>query len=68
MMCSNYFLSHVKVSSFPVFTIIVCSSPVDVPRIKYGFLDKKSSTWTWLDVTSPISRNAEKVFHLVANL
>ncbi|XP_071940515.1 acylamino-acid-releasing enzyme-like isoform X1 [Coffea arabica] len=44
--------------------IAVSSSPVDIPQIKYGVLAGKASEdakWSWLDVTSPISRCSEKV-------
>lgn len=42
----------------------VCSSPIDVPQIKYGCPDEGSSTvpsWSWADISSPISRCSEKV-------
>lgn len=42
----------------------VCSSPVDVPAIKYGSLARKASvetSWSWLDISSPITRCSEKV-------
>ncbi|XP_060187651.1 acylamino-acid-releasing enzyme-like isoform X2 [Lycium barbarum] len=50
--------------------IAVCSSPVDVPAIKYGSLVRKASTedsWSWLDVSSPISRCSEKVTFLLSS-
>lgn len=49
-----------------MLTFEVCSSPVDVPQIRYGFIDPKSSTWTWLDVANPISRYSDKVINLVS--
>lgn len=41
----------------------VSSSPVHVPHIKYGFLDKesKSTAWNWLDVPSPTNECSGKV-------
>ncbi|KAK3024099.1 hypothetical protein RJ639_044201, partial [Escallonia herrerae] len=51
--------------------IAVCSSPVDVPQIKYGNLDREVSSsagWSWLDVPSPISRCSEKVRSLLSSL
>ncbi|PHT49524.1 hypothetical protein CQW23_09271 [Capsicum baccatum] len=49
--------------------IAVCSSPVDVPAIKYGSLVRKESaepSWSWFDVSSPISRCSEKVTSLLS--
>lgn len=46
----------------------VSSSSVDVPAIKYGFLVGKASaeaSWSWLDISSPISRCSEKVVSLL---
>ncbi|OIT39867.1 acylamino-acid-releasing enzyme [Nicotiana attenuata] len=43
--------------------VSVSSSSVDVPAIKYGFLVGKASaeaSWSWLDISSPISRCSEK--------
>ncbi|KAA8527690.1 hypothetical protein F0562_035441 [Nyssa sinensis] len=51
--------------------VAVCSSPIDVPRIKYGYLVEEpstSATWSWLDVSSPISRCSEKVTSLLSSL
>ncbi|KAK9287677.1 hypothetical protein L1049_016115 [Liquidambar formosana] len=51
--------------------VAVCSSPIDVPQIKYGCLVEKEATstaWTWLDVSSPISRPSEKVRSLLSSL
>ncbi|KAL8481597.1 hypothetical protein ACS0TY_027926 [Phlomoides rotata] len=51
--------------------IAVCSSPVDIPQIKYGSLLGKLSTdakWSWLDVSSPIYKCSEKVLPLLASL
>ncbi|KDP40266.1 hypothetical protein JCGZ_02264 [Jatropha curcas] len=48
--------------------IAVSSSPVDVPGIRYGFLIEKATknaTWSWSDVSSPISRCSEKVRSLL---
>ncbi|KAK2647146.1 hypothetical protein Ddye_022341 [Dipteronia dyeriana] len=47
--------------------IAVCSSPVDVPQIKYGYLAEKD-TWSWLNVSSPICRCSEKVISLLSSL
>ncbi|XP_019231044.1 PREDICTED: acylamino-acid-releasing enzyme-like isoform X1 [Nicotiana attenuata] len=50
--------------------IAVCSSPVDVPAIKYGSFVRKESaeaSWSWLDVSSPISRCSEKVTSLLSS-
>ncbi|CAN4116541.1 unnamed protein product [Withania somnifera] len=49
--------------------VAVCSSPVDIPAIKYGSLASKASTetsWSWLDVSSPITRCSEKVTSLLS--
>ncbi|CAK9168519.1 unnamed protein product [Ilex paraguariensis] len=51
--------------------IAVCSSPIDVPQIKYGCLDENASsiaTWNWLEVSSPITRCSEKVTSLLSSL
>ncbi|KAL4285546.1 hypothetical protein GQ457_16G029420 [Hibiscus cannabinus] len=51
--------------------IAVCSSPVDVPQIKYGCLvDKANNTtrWHWLNVSSPMFKCSEKVMSLLSNL
>ncbi|XVF38328.1 hypothetical protein REPUB_Repub20aG0092000 [Reevesia pubescens] len=50
--------------------IAVCSSPIDVPQIKYGCLDKatNSTAWNWLNVSSPIFRCSEKVMSLLSSL
>ncbi|KAJ8768341.1 hypothetical protein K2173_021494 [Erythroxylum novogranatense] len=50
--------------------IAVCSSPVDVPQIKYGYLvnkASKSSSWDWLNVSSPIYRCSEQVKSLLSS-
>ncbi|XP_059632429.1 acylamino-acid-releasing enzyme-like isoform X2 [Cornus florida] len=50
--------------------VAVCSSPVDVPQIKYGyFLEDASSpaSWGWLDVSSPIYKCSEKVKSLLSS-
>ncbi|KAH9764691.1 Acylamino-acid-releasing enzyme [Citrus sinensis] len=49
--------------------IAVSSSPVDVPQVKYGyFVDKANKgTWSWLNVSSPISRCPEKVKSLLSS-
>ncbi|KAJ8531478.1 hypothetical protein K7X08_026912 [Anisodus acutangulus] len=51
--------------------IAVCSSPVNVPAIKYGSFARKASaaeaSWSWLDVSSPISRCSEKVTSLMSS-
>ncbi|XP_057960226.1 acylamino-acid-releasing enzyme isoform X2 [Malania oleifera] len=50
--------------------VAVCSSPIDVPQIKYGSLVKEASTtaWNWLDVSIPISKYSEKVKSLLSSL
>lgn len=51
--------------------LAVCSSPVDVPQIKYGSLAGEASNgaaWSWLDVSSPFSRCSEKVRSLLLSL
>ncbi|KAK8684693.1 hypothetical protein V6N13_040709 [Hibiscus sabdariffa] len=51
--------------------IAVCSSPVDIPQIRYGRLvDKVNNTtgWHWLNVSSPIFKCSEKVISLLSNL
>lgn len=49
--------------------IAVCSSPVDVPKIKYGLVGKESTeaTWSWLDIESPIFVCSEKVRSLLSS-
>ncbi|KAE8728184.1 Acylaminoacyl-peptidase-related isoform 2 [Hibiscus syriacus] len=50
--------------------IAVCSSPVDVPQIKYGCLMGKANNrtgWHWLNVSSPIFKCSEKVMSLLSN-
>ncbi|MED6179584.1 hypothetical protein PIB30_002409 [Stylosanthes scabra] len=44
--------------------VAICSSPVDVPQIKYGTFTKKSkdsSPWTWSDISNPVFRCSDKV-------
>nr|XP_011463572.1 PREDICTED: LOW QUALITY PROTEIN: uncharacterized protein LOC101311565 [Fragaria vesca subsp. vesca] len=50
--------------------VTVSSSPVHVPHIKYGFLDKesKSTAWNWLDVPSPTNECSGKVKSLLSSL
>ncbi|KAL6971721.1 acylaminoacyl-peptidase [Sarracenia purpurea var. burkii] len=51
--------------------VAVCSSPIDVPQIKYGHLVEGSSTvpaWSWTDISSPISRCSEQVRTLLSSL
>ncbi|XAR57316.1 Acylaminoacyl-peptidase [Bertholletia excelsa] len=51
--------------------IAVCSSPIDVPQIKYGYPIEESSTvpgWNWADVSSPTSICSEKVRSLLSCL
>ncbi|KAI8003080.1 Acylamino-acid-releasing enzyme 1 [Camellia lanceoleosa] len=50
--------------------VAVCSSPIDVPQIKYGYPVEESSTaaWSWADISSPISRCSEKVGTLLSSL
>ncbi|XP_031097602.1 acylamino-acid-releasing enzyme-like [Ipomoea triloba] len=49
--------------------IAVCSSPVDIPKIKYGVVEKASpeAIWSWLDISSPISICSEKVRSLLSS-
>lgn len=47
--------------------IAVCSSPIDLPEIKYGFRDNKT-TWSWSNVSSPTSKCSEKVKSLLTAL
>ncbi|KAH9682361.1 Acylamino-acid-releasing enzyme [Citrus sinensis] len=49
--------------------IAVSSSPVDVPQVKYGYFVGKANkgTWSWLNVSSPISRCPEKVKSLLSS-
>lgn len=51
--------------------IAVRSSPVEIPRIKNGLLQKESSTsvsWVWQNVSSPIFRCSEKVASSLSSL
>ncbi|XP_052189153.1 acylamino-acid-releasing enzyme isoform X2 [Diospyros lotus] len=51
--------------------IAVCSSPVDVPQIKYGYPIEDSSAisaWSWIDISSPISSCSDKVRTLLSSL
>ncbi|KAL0376705.1 UNVERIFIED_CONTAM: Acylamino-acid-releasing enzyme 2 [Sesamum calycinum] len=51
--------------------IAVCSSPVDIPEIKYGSLLGKISIdakWSWQDVLSPSTKCSERVLSLLASL
>ncbi|KAF5778995.1 putative acylaminoacyl-peptidase transcription factor WD40-like family [Helianthus annuus] len=51
--------------------LVVCSSLVDVPQIKYGSITKEESKddiWRWLDVSSPTSESHEKVKSLLSSL
>ncbi|XP_057771437.1 acylamino-acid-releasing enzyme 1-like [Salvia miltiorrhiza] len=50
--------------------IAVCSSPVNIPEIKYGSLVGKISAdakWSWSDVSSPITTCSEKVSSMLAS-
>ncbi|MCE0481374.1 hypothetical protein HAX54_039076 [Datura stramonium] len=49
---------------------IIAATSLDVPAIKYGSLPKASTeaSWSWLDVSSPISRCSEKVTSLLSSL
>ncbi|KAF2313927.1 hypothetical protein GH714_020650 [Hevea brasiliensis] len=50
--------------------IAVSSSPVDVPKIRYGCLVEKATknaTWSWLDVSSPIVSCSEMVRSLLSS-
>ncbi|KAM2637573.1 hypothetical protein EV1_022050 [Malus domestica] len=51
--------------------IAVSSSPVDVPRIKYGYLvdkESKNAAWSRLNVASPTDECPEKVKSLLSSL
>ncbi|KAK8709664.1 hypothetical protein V6N13_060677 [Hibiscus sabdariffa] len=51
--------------------IAVCSSPIDVPQIKYGCLTEKvnnTTRWHWLNVSSSIFRCSEKIMSLLSRL
>lgn len=51
--------------------IAVCSSPIDVPQIKYGYLVEKASasaTWSWLDISSSIPIPSEKIRTMLSSL
>ncbi|KAH6821552.1 acylaminoacyl-peptidase-like protein [Perilla frutescens var. hirtella] len=51
--------------------IAVCSSPINVPEIKYGRLMGKNfvdATWSWLDVSTPTTKCREKALSLLASL
>ncbi|XP_044497899.1 acylamino-acid-releasing enzyme-like [Mangifera indica] len=51
--------------------IAVCSSPVDIPQIKYAYLVEranKNGAWNWLNVSSPIFRCSKKVRSLLSSL
>ncbi|XP_022875153.1 acylamino-acid-releasing enzyme isoform X2 [Olea europaea var. sylvestris] len=50
--------------------IAVCSSPVDLPQIKYGYPIGKTAVdakWDWLDVSSPTTKCPEKSMSLLAS-
>ncbi|MCD7467803.1 hypothetical protein HAX54_005436 [Datura stramonium] len=50
--------------------IAVCSSPVDVPEIKYGYLVGNASDntkWNWLGISIPITKCSEKVRSLLSS-
>ncbi|KAB5545061.1 hypothetical protein DKX38_013173 [Salix brachista] len=46
--------------------IAVCSSPVDIPQIKYGYFVDKAS-WNWSDVSSPIFGCSAEVSSLLSS-
>ncbi|KAL0457100.1 UNVERIFIED_CONTAM: Acylamino-acid-releasing enzyme, partial [Sesamum latifolium] len=51
--------------------IAVCSSPVDIPEIKYGsFVGKISvdAKWSWQDVLTPSTKCSERVLSSLASL
>ncbi|KAK6161473.1 hypothetical protein DH2020_004854 [Rehmannia glutinosa] len=54
------------------FTVFkVCSSPVNIPEVKYGSLVGKISPdakWSWLDVLCPTTKSSEKALSLLASL
>ncbi|XP_055813614.1 acylamino-acid-releasing enzyme-like isoform X2 [Solanum dulcamara] len=50
--------------------IAVCSSPINVPEIKYGYLVENAydnTKWNWLDISSPITKCSEKVRSLLSS-
>lgn len=50
--------------------IAVCSSPIDVPEIKYGYLVGNASDntkWNWLDISSPITKCSDKARSLLSS-
>ncbi|XP_021718420.1 acylamino-acid-releasing enzyme 1-like isoform X1 [Chenopodium quinoa] len=51
--------------------IAVCSSPVDIPQIKYGRLLKEqvpNAPWNWQDVPSPLFRCSKEVSSCLSSL
>ncbi|KAL2463739.1 acylaminoacyl-peptidase-related [Forsythia ovata] len=51
------------------FLFEVCSSPVDIPQIKYGSLFGKTAgdaKWNWLEVLSSTMKCSEKAMSLLA--
>uniref|UniRef100_F6I1Q3 Acylamino-acid-releasing enzyme N-terminal domain-containing protein n=1 Tax=Vitis vinifera TaxID=29760 RepID=F6I1Q3_VITVI len=50
--------------------VAVCSSPIDIPEMKYGWFSEKitvSDSWSWLDVSSLILRCSEKIRSLLSS-
>lgn len=50
--------------------VAVCSSPIDIPEMKYGWFAEKitvSDSWSWLDVSSLILRCSEKIRSLLSS-
>ncbi|KAM7278226.1 hypothetical protein ACFE04_005360 [Oxalis oulophora] len=49
--------------------VAVCSSPVDLPRLKYGFIEKpnKDAAWNWFDVSSPLTKCSDKIKSLLSS-
>ncbi|KAK4489294.1 hypothetical protein RD792_005098 [Penstemon davidsonii] len=51
--------------------IAECSSPIDIPQIKYGSHIEKISAdveWSWLDILSPLTKCSENAVSCLASL
>ncbi|XP_072978662.1 acylamino-acid-releasing enzyme 1 [Typha angustifolia] len=47
--------------------VAVSSSPIDPPKINYGYhVSEQSSTWTWVDVSTPFLMSSNKVGSLLS--
>ncbi|CAL1396505.1 unnamed protein product [Linum trigynum] len=47
--------------------IAVSSSPVDLPEIKYGYIEVQNAAWNWSSVPSPMIRCSERVESLLSS-